>query len=129
MKNSKLKDLFSFFILIIALNSSIACFRSKRQSGEDKMVSVTPNFANRTSIVRTLVEIASSKTCNKTVEPEKEEVYCYHNGKCQSKLVPVNETHYERVVFCLCSKVIIILLISKLTVVIEHQISSNLNIS
>ncbi len=122
MKNSKLKDLFSFFIFIIALNSSIACFRSKRQSGEDKMVSVMPNnFANRTSIVRTLVEIASSRTCNKTVEPEKEEVYCYHNGKCQSKLVPVNETHYERVVFCLCSKVIIILFLLKYTVVKEHN--------
>ena len=108
MKYSKLRNSFSIFIFVIALNSSIACFRSKREVVEDPLVTVTPNnFVNRTSINRTLIEIASSRTCNKTIEPEKEEVYCYHKGKCQSKLVPLNNTHYERVVFCLCAKVIL----------------------
>lgn len=107
MKNSQLKKSLSFFILIIALNSSIACFRSKQSIQEETLATVTPsNFANRTSINRTLIEIASSRTCNKTVEPEKELVHCYHKGKCQSKLVPLNHTHYERVIFCLCAKVI-----------------------
>lgn len=105
MKISKIDNLLIFFIINILLNASIACFRSKRSNYEEPSTVTPTNYANRSSINRTLVEIAATRTCNKTAEPTKEEVYCYHNGKCQSKLVPVNESHYERIIFCLCAKV------------------------
>ena len=106
MKKSRIENLFTFIILFNTLNAScFGCFRSKRIA-DGELSTVTPNnFVNRTSINRTLVEIASTKTCNTTQEPTKEEVFCYHKGKCQSKLVPLNETHYERVIFCLCANV------------------------
>ena len=52
----------------------------------------------------TLIEIPSKKACNVSTDQTKEKITCYQ-GKCVSKLVPLNETHKERVAFCLCSEV------------------------
>lgn len=105
MKKSKNIGSFLFLILINTLSTTIACFTNRKVSSVAMTMTTTPeNYVNRTTRNITLIEISSTKTCNNTIEPNKELFICYHNGVCKTKLVPLNFSHYDRKVYCLCEK-------------------------
>ena len=92
-----------FFILFNCMCIISPCIPEYNSSSKDLI------YSNKTKINRTLIEIPSAKTCNITKDPLKEMIICYH-GKCVSKLVPLNQTHEEKVVFCLCAEVKLIII-------------------
>jgi hypothetical protein len=54
-----------------------------------------------------LILIDNPRTCNKSLlDSTKTYFHCYHNGKCITVEKELNVTHYERLSYCLCQKVI-----------------------
>ena len=96
---------FSCFIAFGFISASFQCIPEYAQNLEKWVYSnKTTQLISRYSNNESMVEIASIKTCNITAHPTKEILICYQ-GKCVSKLVPINQTHQERVTFCLCAEV------------------------
>ena len=68
-----------------------------------------PEYINE-RLVKNLPNITiidSNQTCNKLLNPNKTLVFCFHNGVCQSVVSPINQTHYQRIIYCVCQKVIL----------------------
>ena len=106
-------------ILISILNTCLCCKRSKRHVDDaslrmnnlniqlilnDKLVKEEQTDSATLSTDR-MFTVASTKKLDHSFCDEINNFFCYNNGTCFTKLFGFNETHSEKIYYCVCQDV------------------------
>ena len=99
----KLTILITVFVCLDITGVAFACFR-KEKNPQQPPITASPYRAKGLSTKQPIL-IDSTNTCNRNNEPDKKLLICYNKGVCESIDSPLNDTHTEKKVYCLCVSV------------------------
>ena len=88
----------TYFLIVVIISESYCCQRALPR--HPTQININTFEEDK---IQHRIPINPNKVCPYEIDQSVE--YCWNNGKCLSKVFIINQTHYDRSLYCECPKV------------------------